>query len=95
MTVQGSSVGVAVTVINTGDLSLRTVTIWVNGASLGTCSPNLLPDHFADCDLSATVSCAALSGGFPYSMKAEGTFQDGQTAEYTWNESPTVVVGGC
>jgi len=91
------SSALGITVTNRGDATLTSVTVWLNGYSMGSCLTNLLPGHFTSCGFARVIPCTVLAGGLPYSMKAQATFQDGQNETITWSETPNAgsPSGGC
>lgn len=80
------------TITDGGQETLNQVTGYVDGTLVGTCSLNVLPNHYLPCSVAGIVTCSDLSGGLPYSVRLVGTFANGQSSEFDTTTAPNYSV---
>lgn len=76
------------TITDGGQETLNQLTGYVDGTLVGSCSLNVLPNHYLPCSVAGIVTCSDLSGGLPYSVRLVGTFANGQTSEFDTTTTP-------
>jgi len=79
----------SMTITNGAQDSLNQVTGYVDGTQVGSCTLNILPNHYLPCSMPGNVLCSELSGGLPYAVRLVGSFEDGQTSVVNTTATPS------